>query len=70
MQVTIADRKLKYLPRLPKSRNIRICDGKEYPYTESCPDKTGPVLLERIKLVQVEKEYFDDNLIRRHAMKY
>ena len=31
------------------------------------PVPTRPVLLERIKLFQVEKEYFVDNLIRRHG---
>ena len=31
------------------------------------PVPTRPVLLERIKLFQVEKKYFVDNLIRRHG---
>ena len=31
------------------------------------PVPTRPVLFERIKLFQVEKEYFVDNLIRRHG---
>ena len=31
------------------------------------PVPTRPVLLERIKLFRVEKEYFVDNLIRRHG---
>ena len=48
-----------------KKAEILEFDEKEYPYTESCPDK--PVLLERIKLFQVEKEHFVHNLIRRHG---
>ena len=66
MQATIADRKLKYLPRLPKKTEIlEFMMKKNIPIPSPVP--TRPVLLERIKLFQVEKEYFVDNFIRRHG---
>ena len=46
---------------------VPIQATKKAEILEFIPVPTRPVLLERIKLFQVEKEYFVDNLIRRHG---
>ena len=66
MQGTIVDRKLKYLPTLPKKAEILEFMMKQNIHIPS-PVPTRPVLSERINLFQVEKEYFVDNLVRGHG---